>query len=178
MSLEYDINNDVMEIVDIKVSRYQSLLRGALVSQGQQWILIEDNPVDYVLDGYSFINKKYVKHVSLCGHESITYKIISQKYQKRDFCKLDNYFELIDYLRNNNLLITIGLSKQESILVGHIKKINSVSFKFHPLSVTLEHLDVMDIRYDQIRFINVNSDYLSSISNYLTKTGEEQFNLL
>ena len=48
-----------MELIDVKISRRPKLIRGVKIKEGNQWVLVNHNLVDYVLDGYSFINKKY-----------------------------------------------------------------------------------------------------------------------
>ncbi|THD30184.1 MAG: hypothetical protein DI588_16890 [Flavobacterium johnsoniae] len=72
-----------MELIDIKISRRPKLITGVKIKEGNQWVLVNHNLVDYVLDGYSFINKKYIKKVVEVSKEVIDYKIIKMRYNEK-----------------------------------------------------------------------------------------------
>lgn len=72
-----------MELIDIKISRRPKLITGVKIKEGNQWVLVNHNLVDYVLDGYSFINKKYIKKVVEVSKEVIDYKIIKMRYDEK-----------------------------------------------------------------------------------------------
>ena len=85
------------------------------------------------------------------------------------FPNIEGYSDLIEYLKGNSVLIAIGRHKQNSILVGYVADFNKEAFSLIPIGVDLQELPIVKINYKQIRYISVMSDYLTSISNYLSK---------
>ena len=156
-----------MNIVDVKISRYPNLIRGVVVEEGEQWVVLKENVVDYVLDGFLFINKRFVKRMDEIPHDSLEYKIISMKNPQMSFACLDNYVSVMEYLKSRKLLIGIGLEKQSFVLVGYIGDIFEKRIVFHPIGADLKDLPQITIDYRTIRYVSIKSDYLLSITKYL-----------
>ena len=157
-----------MELVDLKISRYPDLIKGIVIKNGTQWLALEENIVDYVLDGFLFVNKYYVQQVSELSHDTLRYKVLSIKHSSGpQFPCLDNYADLIKYLRDKRMLIAIGRNDQKSILVGRIADFTNDTFCLIPIGVDLQELPRVKIDCKKIRYISIMSDYLMSITDYL-----------
>lgn len=173
MLVEKDINKrlkvicKIMRVVDVKISRFPDMIRGLVLGEGSQWLAMAENVVDYVIDGYVFINKVYIKQIIEFPHDTIEYGILSLKCPSPLTPRLDSYLELIEYLKDADLLIAVGLHDQKSILVGRVINVREKSFVLHPIDTNIQELSCMEINCEKIRYISVNSDYLSSISNYM-----------
>ena len=159
-----------MELVNVKIRRYPDLIKGIVIMRNTQWLVLAENVVDYVLDGFLFINHDYIQNVIVYPHDTIEYKVLSVK-NSPDliFPNIEGYSDLIEYLKGNSVLIAIGRHKQNSILVGYVADFNKEAFSLIPIGVDLQELPIVKINYKQIRYISVMSDYLTSISNYLSK---------
>lgn len=159
-----------MELVNLKIRRYPDMIRGIVLKHGLQWMLLKENVVDYVLDGYLFINRDYIQQACECSHDTLTYQVLALKdVAPLSLPDMDNYSDLLCYLRDNHWLIAIGRNSQKTILVGYVSAVNNDSVTIAPIGVDLGELPVVKVDYKKIRYISMMSDYLTSISNYLIR---------
>lgn len=156
-----------MNLVNIKVRRYPQFIKGIVIENGRRWLAIAENIVDYVLDGYLFLNVAYIDEIYEISHESLEYQVLLLKKPQQSFACLDDYISLMNYLKSEKLLIAVGLHKQQSFVVGFIKGIYNNSFVLYAIDVTLKKNYAVRVEYRTIRYISIMSDYLLSISNYL-----------
>ncbi len=159
-----------MNILEIKISRYTRKLYGVKLFENDNLLVIEINPVDYVLDGICFINKKYIKEVNevkdILKHEILNNKLNTNKF---DYDRFINIYEVVKYFQENKKLIKLGLDSQYYSLIGQVLRINNKSFFLKILSVKAVYLNEILIEYNKIRTITLNDDYLDSLENYLMR---------
>ena len=61
-----------MEIIEFRISRYGNTpIFGVCLSEGQNWLVIRENEVDYYLGGIKFINKKYIRHRIIVDNDAM-----------------------------------------------------------------------------------------------------------
>ena len=168
-------NSKTMKLIKIKISRFKSLVTGILLSSGKQWSLVRLNVVDYVLDGYQFTNKKYVIYDVNINESTMLHKILSIKNETENIPLLDNKNILDDnnllfsFLKKENLLVAICLHREDIIYVGKIKDIGLKSFSFDSYGTELQKSGILNIEYSKIRYIQIRTDYLDSLSLLLDK---------
>ena len=63
----------------MKIRRYPDLIKGIVIMRNTQWLVLAENVVDYVLDGFLFINHDYIQNVIVYPHDTIEYKVLSIK---------------------------------------------------------------------------------------------------
>ena len=64
-----------MKLIEIKIKRFKELVKGILLGSGTQWSFLRLNVVDYVLDGFIFINKKFVVYESTIDECNILHSV-------------------------------------------------------------------------------------------------------
>jgi hypothetical protein len=159
-----------MKLIVIKIRRYKELVKGILLGSGTKWSLIRLNVVDYVLDGYQFTNKKYVVCENEIKENTMLHRILSIKLKTEDILPLINTNILDDnellysFLRRKELLVAIGLHREDVLYVGKIKDIGQKSFVFDSYDTELQKSGVMNIEYTKVRYIQMHTDYLDSLS--------------
>ena len=164
-----------MKLIEFKIRRFKELITGVLLSSGTKWSLIRLNAVDYVLDGYQFTNKKYVIYDVNINESTMLHKILSIKNETENIPLLDNKNILDDnnllfsFLKKENLLVAICLHREDIIYVGKIKDIGLKSFSFDSYGTELQKSGILNIEYSKIRYIQIRTDYLDSLSLLLDK---------
>lgn len=159
-----------MKIVEIKIRRFKDLVKGILLGSGAKWSLIRINVVDYVLDGYQFTNKNYVVHESEISESTMLHRILTIKTKTEDITPLNNTNILDDneslysFLKKNELLVAICLHREDILYVGKIKEIRQKSFVFDTYDTELQKSGFMNIEYTKVRYIQIHTDYLDSLS--------------
>jgi hypothetical protein len=160
-----------MELIDLKISRRPELVSGIKLRDEGQWILIKNNPVDFVLDGYSFVNKKYLKKVLRVSEQDFDFKVLYVKYKDERFLSfessLESYKNLMEYFLNIHKLLEIELESSDYCIIGRVVRTNEKSFVLNKLSVEGEFLGEENLKFDSVRIINCDTDYLSSLEKYL-----------
>lgn len=160
-----------MKFVNIKISRRPELISGIQLQEGNDWIVLLENPVDYVLDGYAIINKKFIKSiVEPFNKDNFKYKIFNMKYKNvsnNQYFELDTCKDLISLLEKTDKLIGLELESADYNIVGKISKINDKSFVLRMFGVKGVFLREENFKYSSIRQINIDTDYLLSLENYL-----------
>ena len=168
-------SSKTMKLIKIKISRFKSLVTGILLSSGKQWSLVRLNVVDYVLDGYQFTNKKYVIYDVNINESTMLHKILSIKNRKEVLTPLerDNILDenilLFSYLKRKGILVAICLHREDILYVGIIKDVGQKCFLFDSYDTELQINGTMSIDYTKVRYIQMHTDYLDSLSLLLDK---------
>ena len=171
-----------MEIIEFRISRYGNTpIFGVCLSEGQNWLVIRENEVDYSLDGIKFINKKYIRHRTIVDKDTMKHEILSLKYMdyEKDKCFIGNFnlnvsSEFFQGLKKKNYLLSVGLDRSDEIYVGWIKNIYEKSISLRTIGTFTEDCGMMNIPFDRIRFINIDTDYLNSLNLYMEIKKETQ----
>lgn len=156
-----------MALAEIKISRYPGFVRGLVLKETEQWIVLKRNLIDYVLDGYMFINEAYVKRINMLPPDSLDAQIMSLKQEGNailpDWIDTDR---LLCSLCEAGTLVDIGLESQDYVLVGYIVSVAEKSFRLRMIGTKGEMLNAIRIESDKIRTLVTDSDYLQSLEMY------------
>ncbi len=98
---------------------------------------------------------------------------------EKDKCFMENFnlnvsSEFFQGLKKKNYLLSVGLDRSDEIYVGWIKKIYEKSISLNTIGTHTEDTGMMNIPFDRIRFINIDTDYLNSLNLYMEIKKETQ----
>ena len=160
-----------MELVEIKIKRFKEPVTGILLGNGTQWSLVKLNVVDYVLDGFQFTNKRYVASNCPIKEDTLQYRILAIKNSSKDIDLniLEEDKLLYSFLKNSNILVAICLHREDILYVGKIKGVNTKSFILESYDTELRESGIMNIEFDKVRYIQMHTDYLDSLSLIIDK---------
>jgi hypothetical protein len=164
-----DISEHANKLVQVKLRGRGERLRGILKDTGREWLFLEYNPVDFVLDGIVLINRKYLLKVERTKNEALIEEVLKAKgiheHYKDNNLNLDNTVDLFTGLESNNA-IQIELGNESIVYIGRITKINDKSFRMKRLTPNGNWLDEISYNYRSIRIIQVEGDYVASLLAY------------
>ena len=166
---------NIMEIIQFRINRYGNTpIFGVCLSEGQNWLVIRENEVDYYLGGIKFINKKFIRHRIIVDNDAMKLTILSSKYSNYEKDKsvieslnLDNNTDLFQSLKNKSCLLGVGLNKKDIFFVGRIENIYEKSISLRTIGTFTEDCGMMNIPFDRIRFVDIDTDYLNSLNLYM-----------
>lgn len=164
-----------MKILEIKIRRFKDLIKGILLGQGTQWTLTRHNVVDYVLDGFQYTNRHYVVYENEVHKDTILHRILTLKRSLEkelsidDYSILDSYDSLYSFFETNQILVAICLHREDVIYVGKIKEVSSKSFAVELYDTELEKMGIENIPFDKVRYVQIHTDYLDSLSLLLNE---------
>jgi len=162
-----------MELLEIKIIRFKELLYGILLGEGTQWTLTKAQKGDYMLDGYNFINNKYIVYKNCIPESTKEYKILSIKNESEekkyddgfdDPSILNDYRSLFTFCKEKDVLVSVYLHSQDFIYVGKIKEVRSNSFVMEKYDVNMTIFDYENISFEKIRNLAMHTDYLESLN--------------
>jgi hypothetical protein len=167
-----------MELLEVKISRRKSLVHGIKLKESRQWLALQHNPVDYVLDGVSFINQDYIKFKKDTDKNSFEYKVLNNKFNK---FRTNNHFpneintfhSLLSFILNEKKLIELEFESEDYCIIGKLNRLNEKSFHLNKLTIKGEFIGEETFLYSKIRVINLYTDYLNSIQDFLDSQGNE-----
>ena len=100
--------------------------------------------------------------------------ILSSKYSNYEKDKsvieslnLDNNTDLFQSLKNKSCLLGVGLNKKDIFFVGRIENIYEKSISLRTIGTFTEDCGMMNIPFDKIRFVDIDTDYLNSLNLYM-----------
>ena len=158
-----------MELIEIKIRRYKTLIKGILLGSGAQWSFIRQNVVDYVLDGFLFTNKQYVDRETEIEESTMLHRVLSLKNKAEDIPALESPSilnengSLYSFLKRKEILVAVSLHREDILYVGKIKDVGPKSFVLDSYGTELEKSGLMNIDFMKVRYIQIHSDYLDSL---------------
>ena len=83
---------------------------------------------------------------------------------------LDGNGSLYSFLKRKEILVAVGLHRENILYVGKIKDVGPKSFVLDSYGTELEKSGLMNIDFTKVRYIQIHSDYLDSLSLLLEQT--------
>ncbi len=162
---EYDINK--LMIIKVKINRYPNAISGVYLYENEEFVVMLNNPVDYVIDGIYFINKNYIKNIEI-DQDIISNKILLHKASlyNTDNMNFSNFKKILQYLLNKQQLIEFYLDKQSYTLIGRIISIDNKVIKVNLVDTQSSFLKKEKISYNKIRVLAINTDYVDALEWY------------
>lgn len=165
-SFFFDENTNLMELIEIKVSRYPKTILGIKIYETEELLYIIHNPVDYVLDGMLVINKRFLKYTLKEEETNLRYRILQQKVKTllpSTELYADSMKNLATICEKNKILVEIGLDNQTYVWIGHIESVEDKGFTFKTIDTQACFYTEEKVLYNRIRILYIGTDYLNSL---------------
>ena len=172
-------SNRIMKLIELKIRRFKELITGILIGSGAQWSLIRLNVVDYVLDGFQFTNKEYVAYENEIEECTMLYRILSKKNRTEGLPPVDNSTILDEkdllysFIKRNDILVAVCLHREDVLYVGKITDVGSKSFVLDSYDTELRKSGIMNVEFTKVRYIQMHTDYLDSLSLLLDQNQKD-----
>ena len=155
------------QIIKVKINRYPNTISGVYLYENEEFVVMLNNPVDYVIDGIYFINKNYINNIEI-DQDIISNKILLHKASlyNTDNMNFSNFKKILQYLLNKQQLIEFYLDKQSYTLIGRIISIDNEVIKVNLVDTQSSFLKKEKISYNKIRVLAINTDYVDALEWY------------
>lgn len=142
---------------------------GILINFSENWLLIANNSVDFVIDGYLLVNKNRLQKVEKNPKNEFAEKVILLKTINLDFNISINLFDVepLLFFKNNDIMVSITLHDDSVCYVGRIKNINNKLITLKSINIKGEWTNDKKIVIDRIRYISFYDDYTLSLNNFI-----------
>jgi hypothetical protein len=156
----------VGQFISIKFSDRKEPVRGFVIDHNEQWILMKNNPVDYVIDGCVIVRNKNIRKISRDKEEKFAEKILILKGVKLtylDVIPLTGIVGILTYLTKYFKVFQFETKSEASCYLGKLSALASKHLVLDYLNPEGEWDGQMNCRPNDIRVIEYNTDYINSL---------------
>jgi hypothetical protein len=163
-----ELNKNNLYLIQLKGRK--DVLSGILISFGLEWVLLKYNPVDYVLDGYLLIRRKFIRDIIRGENEIFNESVIHQKWTVAKFDKthpkLDEITDVLYFLLQYETVIQFDFYDDSICYIGEIKKLYFKTIRIRGLDPKGNWEDESSFQIERIRTIQFDNDYINSLVAY------------
>lgn len=162
------------EFYSFNMKGWKEPICGVIEYIGSEWILTKHIVSDYIFDGYSLIQRKYIKD-QLCDNVTIfTEKVLLAKgimdinipYN----IPLDSQIAPFEWLREHGITAEFSPKNEDICYVGKVTVFSKKYFQFISLSPRgCWDSDIYECTFANIRAISIDTDYTNSLLIYNEK---------
>jgi len=158
----------MMLVESYKIKGWKNQPCGLLVDENDDWILIRNIEVDYLVDGYLLINKNHVEKRTTKGEEKRIKKVLKLKNVKPvapEGFKFKSTLKMMLWTEKNNGLVEFNDQEEGQTFYAYINRYSKKSFIIDLVDVdgNLDENFQYEFKLKRIRTIGFGSDYFNSI---------------
>ena len=160
------MNNFLRQLISIKFEDKKDIYTGILIDYSEDWILLRNNPADFVLDGFVIIRNKKIKSIFREPEYEFVEKVIRLKKIKinaEEIVPLKDLFSILTFLTSRYSLFQIATKSDKAVYIGRLKEFNDEELRIDFLSTYGKWDGEMDFKPNKIRIIEFDTDYLNSL---------------
>lgn len=144
-------------------------IKSILLFENENIIGLINNPVDYVIDGILFINRKKIKLIK-SERDALREKVILTKYE--NYIKSDtryvipdfvNFKDLFLYIKQKNIFCELSLTKEDIVYIGNIVDVNNECIDIDFYDSKFKLLDKAYVYFEDITTVTILSDYINTV---------------
>jgi hypothetical protein len=153
------------QLIKIKFKDLDSI-SGLIVDYSNDWILMRQIPVDYVVDGYVIVRNKNWKQIVQGDNEKWVEKIVKMKLKrsgKAPLIPLQSLASILKYLTNKYGLFELHTKSKNALWLGRLKSINNQSLVIEWMNAKAKWDGEMKFREREIRAVKFDTDYVNSL---------------
>jgi hypothetical protein len=154
------------QLVSILFSDKKEIFTGFLIDYSDDWILLRNNPIDFILDGFVILKNKNVEAIERDEELEFNEKVIRLKGLKTssdDIIPIKDLSTILNYIHNQYGLFQIVKKSAKSVYLGKLIEVNEEV-------VTIDYLDIrgsfggeLSFNPEKIRVIEFDTDYINSL---------------
>ena len=157
-----------MKVETYKIKGWKEKETGILVSENENWILVNHIPVDYTLDGFKLYRKKFIKkRISGDSEKQIerVLKLKNKQVQKPKDFVFNDLIETLKWSEKKYGLFEFQDKKESELFYGKINRIEDDILRIDMIKSNgkIEKEYDFDFSLKKIRSITFETDYFESI---------------
>lgn len=154
------------QLVSVEFTDKKEIFSGFLIDYSEEWILLRNNPVDYIIDGYVILKNTNVKSINRTDDEEFTEKVIRLKGLKTnsdDIIPLTDLYGILNYITTKFGIFQIATKSDKAVYLGKLIELNSEELIIEFLETKGKWGGEMSFNPKKIRVIEFDTDYINSL---------------
>src|SRR3970040_2846549 len=115
------------QLISIAFEDQKEIFTGFLIDWTEDWILLKNNPVDFIIDGYTILKNKNVKAIIQDKDHEFTERVIKLKGLKtsaEEIIPLKDLSSIIHFLANKYRIFQIATKSDKAVYLGKPMELN------------------------------------------------------
>lgn len=154
------------QLITIEFDDKKDTFSGFLIDWTEDWILIKNNPVDFIIDGYTILRNKNVKAIVQDKDHEFTERVIKLKGLKTsaaEIIPLTDLPSIIYFLASRYGIFQIATKSDKAVYLGKLVEIDDDQLVIEFLTPEAEFEGEMIFKPKKIRVIEFDTDYINSL---------------
>lgn len=160
------MENYLRQLVTIEFTDKKELFTGFLIDYSDNWILLRNNPVDYILDGFVILKNKNIEAVHRDQDLAFTEKVIRLKGLKtnaEDIIPIRDLESIVNFLTHKYGIFQIAKKSAKSAYLGKLIELNDEELTIDFLDTKGQFGGELSFNPEKIRVIEFDTDYINSL---------------
>ncbi|MBI1306378.1 MAG: hypothetical protein GC181_07170 [Bacteroidetes bacterium] len=153
-------------LVTIDLKNRKTPVSGYVIDQNDDWTLLKNNPVDFVIDGYVLIPNKYIKNIHHGKEEKWAESVMNIKGlqpKEEDRMALNGLESILTAITEKYHAFMLNTKSDDLCFPGRLKSIGEKELVLEALSSKAEWEGEFVLKINEIRSVEFNTDYLNSL---------------
>ncbi|MFV8392957.1 hypothetical protein [Flavobacterium sp. LB2P6] len=154
------------QLISIEFEDKKDVFSGFLIDWTEDWILLKNNPVDFIIDGYTILKNKNIKSIIQDKDHEFTERVIKLKGLKtsaEEIIPLKDLYSIMNFLANKYEIFQIAKKSDKAVYLGKLIEINEDELVMDFLGTEGEFEGEMNFKQNKIRVIEFDTDYINSL---------------
>jgi hypothetical protein len=161
------------KLITIEFSDIKNTYSGFLLDYNEDWILLRNNPVDYVIDGFVILRNKNLESVIDDENTQFNEKVIRLKEIKLasdTIIPLTNLETILSFLTKKFGVFQLATKRSSAVYLGKLTEFNNDEFFIEFLNTNGVFDGEISFKNKKIRVIEFETDYVNSLKKYSEST--------
>ncbi len=154
------------QLISIEFEDKKDIFTGFLIDWTEDWILLKNNPVDFIIDGYTILKNKNVKSITQDKDHEFTERVIKLKGLKtsaEEIIPITDLATIIRFLDHKYEIFQIAKKSDKAVYLGKLIELNDDELIMDFLGPEGDFEGEIVFRLDKIRVIEFDTDYINSL---------------
>lgn len=154
------------QLIAIEFTDKKEIYTGFLIDYSDDWILLRNNPVDYILDGFVILRNKNIEGVHRDHDLAFTEKVIRLKGLKtnsEDIIPIRDLASIVNFITNKYGIFQIAKKSSKSAYLGKLIELNDEELTIDFLDTKGQFGGELSFNPEKIRVIEFDTDYINSL---------------
>ena len=156
----------VRQLITIEFDDKKETFSGFLIDWTEDWILLKNNPFDFIIDGYTILKNKNVKSIIQDKDHEFTERVIKLKGLKTssdEIIPLQDLSSIIHFLANKYENFQITKKSDKAVYLGKLIELQEKELLIDFLGTEGKFEGEMSFKLNKIRVIEFDTDYINSL---------------
>ncbi|CAM3470839.1 hypothetical protein LL966_00225 [Flavobacterium chungbukense] len=154
------------QLVEIEFQDKKEIFSGFLIDYSDEWILLRNNPVDFILDGFVILRNKNIEAIHRDEEHIFTEKVIRLKginINTEDIIPIQDLNSIVNFLDRKYGIFQLAKKSSKAVYLGKLISLTEEELLIDFLETRGKFGGELGFNPEKIRVIEFDTDYINSL---------------